>query len=627
MYFCIRLMQSNSFKIIYILILVLLILSTKTLSAGNPFLPMVGKPYTEYYTEYKKIVDQEIYRDSLSRVNLLNLLKEAATKDITGEWEFNYRNIENHIKFFESRQGGFVALSDYSADDFIDCFLNCAEEARERGFNFLELHFIYDAADGYRIFKQNYERAFHYYLLLAEKLNEPPFQKFPLRGKIFNTIADLYYTFREYDDAIHYYSEAMRGVNSDVCYSLNGFGLSYRKKEDYEKSNLYFNLILDSARLIEDSRIFDNWEGIAIGNIGINHYLTGDLEGALPVLITATEKIRRIDDYPFLSSCAVWIANIYIQKRDKKAAEKYINLALEKHEATGIQEMSSAMYQLLFNYYLFIGDRQKTALYQDSTLIAKNRENELFSGLVLRHIEQRLRANDKIIYDKELETEKMRGKFFKRLAIVAIVALILILTLLWIVFVLYYHKRNAYRELVRKNQNWAGMSFGENFSQNIESEKNINKLERKKESDRSETVYDILDISDLSITDIKEEDVLVLRQVEKSILEKKLFRDTDLSLDLLASKTGFNKYYLSVVLNRCTQKNFNTYINEFRVKESIRMFSDPNHINMKIEQIAFESGFKDRKNFHRVFKRMTGLSPSEFRKSVALQNRSNPLPD
>ncbi|MDL2305945.1 helix-turn-helix domain-containing protein, partial [Bacteroides sp. OttesenSCG-928-D19] len=69
-------------------------------------------------------------------------------------------------------------------------------------------------------------------------------------------------------------------------------------------------------------------------------------------------------------------------------------------------------------------------------------------------------------------------------------------------------------------------------------------------------------------------------------------------------------------LNRCTGKNINTYINEYRIKEAIRIMSDPGYRTLTLDAIADEAGFNDRQNFHRVFKKKTGLSPGVFRKNM-----------
>lgn len=110
-------------------------------------------------------------------------------------------------------------------------------------------------------------------------------------------------------------------------------------------------------------------------------------------------------------------------------------------------------------------------------------------------------------------------------------------------------------------------------------------------------------------------DAITMAEVEKAMTERKVYKRTDLTLDTLAQETGFNRYYLSNALNRCTGKNFNSYVNEFRVKEAIRIMSEPGGDDLTVDAIAFEVGFNDRQSLYRVFKKITGISPKDFRKN------------
>jgi AraC-like DNA-binding protein len=89
------------------------------------------------------------------------------------------------------------------------------------------------------------------------------------------------------------------------------------------------------------------------------------------------------------------------------------------------------------------------------------------------------------------------------------------------------------------------------------------------------------------------------------------------TLDRHAGKDNMQSpAYISKAVSRCTGKNFKTFINKYRAKETIRLLSEKDARNRSIDDIAFESDFNDRKTFHRIFKKTTGLTPSEFRKSA-----------
>lgn len=276
-----------------------------------------------------------------------------------------------------------------------------------------------------------------------------------------------------------------------------------------------------------------------------------------------------------------------------------------------IPEKRNLLYEVLFKYNAYLGNKQLAALYHDSTLTAKDRENETYSGLVLRHIEQQLRASDKKVHEQELQNEKIRNHLLRRTIIIVSVALAIILALLWTVFLLYFRKRSAYRELVRQNKSWAGV-----LASNVQEDTILNNEDKEL---KTEAVADPENNSEDPVEVSDDSDKIIMETVEKTIAKKELYKRTDLSLDILAAETGINRYYISLAMNRCSGKNFNGYINEYRVKEAIRIMSDTLNKNLTVDAIAFDAGFNDRQSFHRVFKKKTGLSPGDFRKNISVK--------
>ena len=89
----------------------------------------------------------------------------------------------------------------------------------------------------------------------------------------------------------------------------------------------------------------------------------------------------------------------------------------------------------------------------------------------------------------------------------------------------------------------------------------------------------------------------------------------DFSLQQLADQVGSNYKYVSQVLNEFYGKSFKQVLNEQRVREACRMFNDTERYgNLTIEAIAANLGFNSRSNFTVTFKRITGISPSDFMK-------------
>lgn len=108
----------------------------------------------------------------------------------------------------------------------------------------------------------------------------------------------------------------------------------------------------------------------------------------------------------------------------------------------------------------------------------------------------------------------------------------------------------------------------------------------------------------------KEEEILNgLEQFEES----KNFLDNNMSLATLAVELNTNTKYLSEIINKYKDKNFNTYINELRIKHIIQLLSsDRSYLQYKISYIAEIGGFTSHSAFTNVFKSVTGMSPNEY---------------
>jgi AraC-like DNA-binding protein len=70
-------------------------------------------------------------------------------------------------------------------------------------------------------------------------------------------------------------------------------------------------------------------------------------------------------------------------------------------------------------------------------------------------------------------------------------------------------------------------------------------------------------------------------------------------------------------LNERLKKSFYDFVNGYRVEEARRILRDPRRGDQKILTIAFDSGFASKAAFNRVFKRHTGMTPSEYKARLA----------
>lgn len=101
-----------------------------------------------------------------------------------------------------------------------------------------------------------------------------------------------------------------------------------------------------------------------------------------------------------------------------------------------------------------------------------------------------------------------------------------------------------------------------------------------------------------------------------SVMEKStLIYTTDFQLKHLAEMTDCTESQLSQVLNETGGKNFYTMLSEYRIKEVCRRMNDPEYTSMRtVAAMGQEVGIKSRSNFSELFKRFTGMTPSQYLK-------------
>ena len=100
---------------------------------------------------------------------------------------------------------------------------------------------------------------------------------------------------------------------------------------------------------------------------------------------------------------------------------------------------------------------------------------------------------------------------------------------------------------------------------------------------------------------------------EIKMQKEKLFLDPDLNIDTLAISIPCSRHHLSQALNEILGKSFNDIINGYRVEETKFLLNDTARRSFKIAYLAFEAGFNSLSTFNEVFKKFTGLTPSQYR--------------
>jgi AraC-like DNA-binding protein len=107
--------------------------------------------------------------------------------------------------------------------------------------------------------------------------------------------------------------------------------------------------------------------------------------------------------------------------------------------------------------------------------------------------------------------------------------------------------------------------------------------------------------------------IVYLTQLTKLMEEEKLYQNGELTLTELASRLAISPHHLSQLLNEKKGQSFYDYVNAYRVEEVKANLMDSRKRHLSLLAIALEAGFNSKTAFNTVFKKSTGLSPSEYR--------------
>jgi AraC-like DNA-binding protein len=114
--------------------------------------------------------------------------------------------------------------------------------------------------------------------------------------------------------------------------------------------------------------------------------------------------------------------------------------------------------------------------------------------------------------------------------------------------------------------------------------------------------------SSLAFDDIK----IIYDKVKQILEEQKLYTKNDLTLSELALKTGLQKHSISQAINSSGSGNFFDLINHYRLEEFKRLAKSEDKKHLNLLGIAQEAGFNSKASFYAVFKKKTGMTPTEY---------------
>ncbi len=474
-------------------------------------------------------------------------------------------------------------------------------------------------AGGISQLRSNYSIAFSYFKKAIQIADEPIYQAY-------NNIAGIYLFYNDYKNARQYLTQA--------------FDISLEQKNWESLSNSLQNLIflgwkMDSlASLqpqIERYRSVDSIPpslsgytiGIADGTIAASK---GQYREAIRIfsgIINADSTILSANH--FVYNTPLYIAKCYMALKDYPLAMQYLKTVEEEIRRIDDYYMLMYVYNLQIECCQQDGNAEGARKAKYDLLNLKDSINTVEELEKIKNIEF-FDEVDK--YEKQVVELSHQKNTRTRVAIISCLAL-LVVALLFIVAIIQNRRlRESNKELYRKTDELVRQADSEKLQRTAYKKKidgfiekiaslqgTINTLRSASLPASSTPIAEEPTTAPAASSPLPDDQSAIVERIYQQLDDVDFICQPDLTVERLAQAIGIHDRYVSQVINESTNKNFNTLLNEYRIREACKRLTDfDTYGQMTNETIAEGLGYKSRSHFIRTFKKMTGLTPSQYQK-------------
>lgn len=414
-------------------------------------------------------------------------------------------------------------------------------------------------------------------------------------GQVYNNIGQLYMFYRDMPRAFEFnqkgFREYARSRNPDLAYYSYIDLVQFAWLFGYlDKIRPDFKLYRQSARETEYSHCGTLETDAALA------YLNCDYTRSLELLSQATDLMaeeKQIERDIIINR--IIMARVSLLAGKPELAKAAIDKA--EHQILNVQNSSD----LIDLYYSTLTDYYRASGNSEMARHCKFRSMEIRDSLLnvqqygkMRDIESAWKASD---YDSRLrqanegkDEETRERKRQTQVSIIAIIAALL--TGLALAFAIRRNKQldAANRELFRKNMQLVDATAPQTIPAND------NDKETRQADAEMEAVFD---------------------EVKRFFSKDQSIFDPDFSIYTMARSSGLQVKKISEAINTITSENFNTYLADFRIRRACQMLvNDKGQQPMTVEAVAEAVGYRSRSHFSKIFKAVTGMTPSMFVKQA-----------
>ncbi len=437
-----------------------------------------------------------------------------------------------------------------------------------------------------------------------------------------SNIGTTYAIFRDYERAIFYFEKAYqsaaksRNTNMVTVATTNLVG-AYCKKGDTHRAKQYLQLQIQTP--FADSHEQQFWVLYNQGSIALAD------NNSKACIYYMQQAIETVDNHHMGDSYKVnvypQLAEAYRQLGQNDSTLVYYHKVLDLTHRSSNPEQVAIAYRALAQIYQQIGQADSAACYQ-SLYIALN--DSIFNQQQFNQAKERLISYENRVIDRTIGSLKNW--------IAMLIWGTLFFAMIVVIILLYNRKLHAaQRLLVQRNeelirQNEESKRLRASYIALIAPEHLTNMAIQQPEQDSTELVVEqeeaaeplveppVKTVSKVSLLS-DERKTILLKDITEVMDKTEVIADPDFNLAQLAKMVNSNTKYVSTVINETYNKNFKTFLAEYRIRYAIKLLTDSDHYGHLTHAAIGEAvGYTSQNNFTLAFKKVIGVTPSVYKK-------------
>jgi AraC-like DNA-binding protein len=401
-----------------------------------------------------------------------------------------------------------------------------------------------------------------------------------------------------YHNAMNLYADVLHSTEVNIEASSNlkvdyyNLGLAYSRLNETEKSNRYLELAAKRTEQENDEILLAR----IYGSLLDNYSRLKNNRKRLFYQDKANKIAAKKNNYQLLAMGYTNMMEWSLNENNPTKAIEYGKKSLENLKTTPLEQLEARVDSMMYVALKSIKRNDEALLFLESFTSKKKKINS-------NKVQNRL---NELIVKYDLDNKNLKIKNQDYLLAIAqrekkiYLLLLTIITLILLSLLILKRNQLFYKKLLFKKEKYNESLFRQRkfLLKLLDLSKNIVNPSKESQSSENHT----------------EKSEYLFNKIIETIDEEKLFLNPELDQKSMIRILGTNKKYLYEAIKHHGEFNFRGIINRLRINYAKEMIEkemiEKNTVNFS--ELYTSSGFKANSSFYRIFKSMTGLSPSEY---------------